>query len=487
MYNKISDINTFRKSLGWAYSDFKWLTGKQVKLANKKRDRLLNSLSNKVNYSFLQSKIHTGQLSPGCLICGQGYWSCIRINHRCTANCFYCVQDRKIKKELPPYFLEDLKLNASEYADFLAKLNFRGVGFTGGEPFLVFEKLLKYIKTIRTRLGAGFYLWIYTNGDLVNEDKLRRLKKAGLDEIRYNISVRNYDLRRVEPAVDIINTVSVEIPVVAEDYEIMRRCLGKMQKIGIKHLNLHQLMTTTHNYKNFIKHGYTFLHQPTMPIFDSELVALKLIKYAVDNKISLPINYCSSAYKTRFQLKGRRERLGSLAKDDFEELTKSGFIRSISIQDTPENIKNINAVLQEADCQNNLWRLNDEKTEIVMHSSLLKYLNFSKYNYIVRYIESPSKVALGSDKGGKGIMLNINKEVFLKRNLVKQKHLSAIAMQCFQKLFIEGRSEKEALNYFYSHYNLNTRENLDEMKKEAESLISLKKWEHLESGFAELY
>ncbi len=330
-----------RSRVGWVYSDLEWLTKEEATLVNKTRGRLLKSLSGRVHYSFMQNKIHIGNLSPGCLICGEGYWSCIYINTLCTANCFYCPQDRNIQKECLPYEKGIIFYDSHDYVDYLEKFGYKGVGFSGGETLLVFERLLEYIKNIRKRFGKRMYLWIYTNGDLVDRSKLDRLKQAGLDEIRFNISARDYNLKALRLATKIIDTVTVEIPAIPEDLKILKKCLFKIHNMGVKYLNIHQLITSENNYKNYLKRGYTFLHQPNIAILESEITALKLIKYALNNKINLAINYCTGLYADRLQSAGRRMRLSSLVKDNFEELTNSGYIRRISVQDSAGGVKNI--------------------------------------------------------------------------------------------------------------------------------------------------
>jgi hypothetical protein len=102
MINKKIDIQDTREITGWAYYEMKWLTEAQAREANQKRDELLQSISGRVNSNFLGSKIGPGKLSPGCMSCGLGTWSCIFISCLCTANCFYCPRDQKNKKEEPP-------------------------------------------------------------------------------------------------------------------------------------------------------------------------------------------------------------------------------------------------------------------------------------------------------------------------------------------------------------------------------------------------
>jgi pyruvate formate-lyase activating enzyme-like uncharacterized protein len=487
MNNKELNIVNVRQRVGWVYSDMKWLTEKEAELANKKRDRLLKYLSDKVNYSFMQGKVQTGELSPGCLICKKGYWSCIFINGLCTGHCFYCPQDRKIKQERFP--MEEIPFDdPKNYVAYLEKFNFKGVGFSGGETLLVFDKLLMYIEKIRERFGKSMYLWMYTNGDLVTKDKLRSLNQSGLDEIRFNISANNYDLRPAELAVNIMKTVTVEIPSIPEDYEIVKRRLTKMQKMGIKYLNIHQLHTTQYNYRNFIDRDYTFLHQPGVPIFESEMSALKLVKYALDNKIYLPINYCSATYKNRFQGMGERARKADLIKKSFEELTDYKYIRSLSVQDSFTSMEKIIKILLRSKCRLDLWSLNDTKTEIFIHSSLLKYIDFNKHSLIISYFMPFLATNAVVGEVNDGTTLSFKEKIFIKKELVFQQKLSSkVTIEVFQKIFIENLDWIKALKYFYKNYKLKNNESLIKLKNETELLSVIKIYENLDGGLAEIY
>jgi pyruvate formate-lyase activating enzyme-like uncharacterized protein len=487
MWTKKQNIDNVKRKIGWVYHDLKWLTDEEAKRKNQERDKILKSISNKVNYAFKQSKIYCGVLSPGCLTCGQGAWSCMYINCLCTANCFFCPQDRKMKKESLPSAEGITFDEPNSYVDYLEKFGFRGVGFSGGETMLVFEKLLLYIIRIRQKFGKKFYLWVYTNGDLVNAEKLKRLKRAGLDEIRFNISARNYDLRPVELATKFINTVTVEIPAIPEDYEVLKKCIFKMQEIGVNHLNIHQLTTKKYNYRNFINRNYTFLHLASgIPILESEITALRLIRYAVDNNIRLSINYCSDVYKNRFQGRGHRKRAASLSREDYEEETDSGYIRHLSVKDSLTNIKSIVKVLRENKCREKLWSLDATKTEISFHSSILKYINFGKYNLIIRYSEPPLIVDISFQEEYKEIKLNSSKKVSEKEFAAYRGELTSTGVESFRKLFIENMNEIDVFKYFYENYNLKTKENIKNMEKEAEILTTLKTWEQLETGFSEI-
>lgn len=161
-------IESTRSRLGWAYPDLLWFSEEEAKEANRQRDELLQALSGWITYSSQGSKPHSGPLSPGCLICGQGGWGCNFINGLCTRHCFFCPQDRSVKEERESNTDGIPFKTPAEHIRFMEIFQIRGVGFSGGEPLLVLDKLLAHIRAIRERFGSSIYLWMYTNGDLLD-------------------------------------------------------------------------------------------------------------------------------------------------------------------------------------------------------------------------------------------------------------------------------------------------------------------------------
>ncbi len=487
--NKELDIQYARENTGWAYYAMKWLSDDEAKKADIKRNELLQSISGRVNSNFLGSKIGSGELSPGCILCGQGRWSCLFIGSLCTANCFFCPQDRRNKINQPPVAFGIQLDSPDDYVDYLEKFKFKGVSFSGGEPFLQYEKMLSYIRKIRERLGEKIYIWLYTNGDLVSRDKLIYLKKAGLNEIRFDIAARKYDLKAVELAAGIIDKVTVEIPAVPEDYTILKKCLTLMMKIGVAHLNLHQLFANQYCYQKFVDRQYTFLHQPDIPVLESEMTALRIIKYALDNNIDLAINYCCAIYKHRFQKKAYKEIFQPFIREGYEGLTESRFIRSLSIQDTPSNINKLKNIFQEKLCRDNLWFSNKGNSELFLHHSLLKYIDFNKSDLIVKYF-TPQLKASNGDKNGinREIILNENKNIYVgKINIYQTKIKTPALVKSFQELFIKKMSYDGVIKKFYQNYNLKTRTDIDDMMEGKRQLDYLRNWEFIGNGLYKIY
>jgi uncharacterized protein len=401
----------------WLYSSFRWLSEKEALCAQKKRAKILAKLAPGLHYHCLNSKLSTGTLSPGCILCGSGRWSCLFVNGLCTANCFYCPQDRTVKEERAPFSQEGLNFRSpEEYIDFLRKFGFRGVGFSGGESLLAFKTVTRFIQKIRGAFKNNMYLWLYTNGQMVDSGKLRRLHQLGLNEIRFNISADNYDLGPVALAARIMDTVTVEIPAIPEDFAKVQAKLREMQEIGVQFLNLHQLSTTKYNYKNFLARGYTFLSQPRLPVLESEMTALRILQYALNIRLHLPVHYCSCAYQYRFQTAGMRRRSGLLSIDSGEEITPAGFIRSISLRGNPAALEKTAAALKRQRCACRL-HTNAFSGELFFNRSALKYIHPPAQKITIRYFEPQLHNTSAAGGNTKEIALGTKRKLFISKEL----------------------------------------------------------------------
>jgi len=489
MTKKGHDIQKAREETGWAYCDMKWLSEGEARRAALKRDTLLQSISDKIKSYFKGNKIGPGRLSPGCMTCGLGTWSCLFICSACTANCFFCPQDRKKKKDRPPTESGLLFDNPRDYVDYLERFKFRGVSFSGGEPFLKHKKILDYIRKIRERLGEGIYIWMYTNGDLVDKGKLIALKEAGLNEIRFDIAASHYDLKAVGMSRDVIDRVTVEIPAIPEDYSVLKKCLPRMKAMGVDHLNLHQLMASPYCYKNFMDRRYTFLHQANIPVLESEMTALRVIKHVLDHDIGLSINYCSTIYKNRFQKTGYRKRFESLVRKPHEGLTESAFIRRLAFRGSPVETRKFLKAFEESDAHRDLWFFDKEKGELLFHDSLLNLIDLDRQGLSVSYF-SPQLAETHDTKSdnSKEIVLNSRRSIFVQRKCVHETKMdNPVTAKSFQELFLEKKNADDVMKSFYRNYELRAKSDIHEMMSDRDRLDLLKAWEITGSGLGEIY
>jgi pyruvate formate-lyase activating enzyme-like uncharacterized protein len=333
-------VEKARKAYGQGYCRLRFPGAVEAEAATRKRAALLVRISDRAELATLPArlclgtKVASGALSPGCEICVAGTWSCLFINERCNKCCFYCPAPQE--RTGVPMTNSVPFPKAAEYAEYLAAFGFRGASISGGEPLLTAERTLSYIRTVKRRFGGGMHIWLYNNGTLLSADLVARLRDAGLDEIRFNIYATRYRLDRVRLAAGAIECVTVEIPAIPEDLEMLKGKLAEIEDAGVRFLNLHQLRLTPYNFPKLVERPYTFLHGDQVTVLESELAALGLIEYALDAGIELPINYCSSVYKNRFQRAAARRRSAAAVKRGNEEVTRAGFIRAM--RDRPEQM-----------------------------------------------------------------------------------------------------------------------------------------------------
>ena len=321
-------IDSNRREYGLLYDQLIFANPAQLAAAEAERKELLQWLEQRAGFGYAGTKVDCNSLSPGCRCCGDGGWSCLFVNGRCNGHCFYCptAQD----DDGPPVTNGLAFTTPEEYAAYVAALGFSGVSISGGEPLMTPDLTLAYLSAVRKRCGDDLHLWLYTNGTLLTADLCSRLRDAGLNEIRFDLGAVRYNLKKLRLAVGCISTVTVEIPAVPEDEELLKRKMVEMAEAGVKHLNLHQMRLTPYNFGPLTERGYTFLHGEKVTLLESELCALRMVRFGLEQGIPLPVNYCSFPYKRRFQLAAARRRAALSVCTPGEVVTEPGYLRTLS-------------------------------------------------------------------------------------------------------------------------------------------------------------
>jgi len=320
-------INANSREYGRAYDLLRFADDAAVAAANHERDDLLAWLGEHARFGYAGTKVDCSRLSPGCQRCGEGSWSCLFINGRCNGRCFYCPTTQE--DDGPPVTNGLAFSSPEEYADYVERFGFRGVSISGGEPLLTPQLTLAYLRTVRQRCGDDLHLWLYTNGTLLTKELCQQLREAGLDEIRFDLGAVRYHLKKLRLAVGVIPTVTVEIPAVPEDEILMQRTMRELAEAGCNHLNLHQLRLTPHNLPHLLERDYTFVHGEKVTVLESELTALRLVRYSIEQGIGLAVNYCSFPYKRRFQHAAARRRAALSVCGPGEQVTECGYLRVV--------------------------------------------------------------------------------------------------------------------------------------------------------------
>ncbi len=427
------------KEYGENYHRLRWISLSEARRATGVREELLKSLAAATSLGYKGTKIDCTRLSPGCEICGEGSWSCLFINGLCNCRCFYCPSEQNDVDVPTTNTLPFPK--AADYLDYIDRFSFKGVSISGGEPLLTPELTLEYITRVKKRFGERVYLWMYTNGTLLTEDIVLKLEQAGLDEIRFDIGATHYQLEKARLAVGHIRHVTVEIPAVPEDLELMQHKIHEIHEEGIHYLNLHQLRLTPHNFTNLVQRNYTYLHGEKVTVLESELAALNLISHAVESKIDLPINYCSFVYKNRFQRAAARRRSAGMIKKPHEDITEAGYIRQLGLKGEASHLERQIEVFRQRGFDDSLWSM---RSGPALHFSeqLWGCIDFTGLTLSVSYSDAILLPAHTYRNQFVEIALNPNRKVIAERaRVLKETELISNDIPLFEDLAINRRND----------------------------------------------
>lgn len=289
--------------MNYPYPKFrKLLKEKQKKIKNlKKRDCGLTCYTGK-------------ELSSGCISCKTGSWLCVFVTKKCNLNCSYCPQLRpnfpKPRKD-PEMEEEDLRVDnqlcrdlySYEFVLNLRKDTIKGISFSGGEPFLVINKVVKLAK-ISKKVLPNVYLWIYTNGILVTEEKLKSLQRAGIKEVRFDWASTNFSdeiLEKMRLAKKYMEKVTIEIPMYSpEIVGVLLPKLKKVAKTGVTQLNCAEVELNKNNkQKLYIPETDVYIHpEYNVPYpYWSRFLTYDVMEYIEKNSIPITVNDCSEDAK----------------------------------------------------------------------------------------------------------------------------------------------------------------------------------------------
>jgi uncharacterized protein len=374
--------------IGWASEDIPWFTQNEKKASLNARDDLINQISPVCQTSAKRSLYHLGKLSKACKACIDGKWACIYLTNHCTRNCFFCPQpNHKNPPHLIPY-AENFKFSdIDQVLLYLEKLDIQSVSFSGGEPLLRQDLLLSYISAIRQAFGRTMYIWLNTNGDLVDNAIMKDLANAGLDEIRIDLGASHYRLDPVETALEHDVIVSVETPAIPEDIEHFKNILVPLKQMGLNHVILNQIYMNQHNYKSLSRHPYHAVGTTPPVIFESEMMALELVKYTIEQEIDLPLLYCSDIYKNRFQSMGRRQQALEALKERRFDQTTLGYLREIQLFGPKKMIQKVSNDLRQKKISEKLWLVNNPENILIINSSILDEIHYSPFYSLVTYYD----------------------------------------------------------------------------------------------------
>ena len=273
------------------------------------------------------SLVH-GKLCGACEACRTGVDSYTGlISLMCHRNCFFCFNPNQYEYDHLASAKKDWKRELERV--YARNKNLRYIALTGGEPLLHKKEAVEFFSMAR-RFWPQISMRLYTSGDLLDENTLALMAYAGLEEIRFSLKTEDHPavmekvFSAMEMAKRFVSRVMVEMPVMPDAEEQMCAILDRLEAIGVYGINLLELCFPFHNAQAFAERGYELRNPPYktlynfwyaggLPVDGSEILALKLMRYAMEKKYHLTVHYCSLENKHFGQI--YMQNLGA-AKDD---------------------------------------------------------------------------------------------------------------------------------------------------------------------------
>ena len=278
-------------------------------------------------------------LSQGCRHCQNGRWLCVFLTFRCQADCHFCTSpydDDRIWTEFGP--------NLDDVTAVLSEGHYQGVSFTGGDCFLVPDRVLTWLTHLHDRF-PNLYYWVYTNGLAARPKHMKPLAQAGMNEIRFNIAATGYDnttvLKHIQAACQIFEHVAVEIPSIPQEYPQLIDVLPRLAEFGVQYLNLHEYWLSARDplIKTSAKGLCTF-NLTDLLIYDTESLANteRIITFCQEHKLPLAINNCSIQRKER-QMLHRRRNWAHRTRQSFERIADDGTLETCCRKDVAQTLR----------------------------------------------------------------------------------------------------------------------------------------------------
>jgi len=300
-----------------------------------------------------------GDLPRGCYHCTRGSKLVLFITGKCKKNCWYCtISKKRWQKSITLANEKEVKSN-KDIIEEARLIDAEGAGITGGEPLLDLEKTIRLVKLLKKTFGKGFHIHLYTSKDDLTENKLKKLYDSGLDEIRFHLQ---NDWNVIKKALKFDWDVGVEVPVIPEKFEALKKLILFCEVFGVKFLNLNELEFSDRNLGALKKRGYEIKKNEPTAVKSSENTAKKLLEFASKNTKKLNVHYCSATTKNVHQLKKRWIRRAKNIKKNYEIVDEDGFIEK-GIIETKNSNDVLKKIMRKYKIKNNLIRIKNGRIE----------------------------------------------------------------------------------------------------------------------------
>ncbi len=276
----------------------------------------------------------------------------------CHKSCFYCpVSEKRIHKDV--IFANERPVSSdNDILDEARSMNALGTGITGGEPLLVPDRVLGYIRFLKASFGREHHIHLYT---ALSPDRviLEQLEAAGLDEIRFHPLPEIWDhlpasgfTRSLGIAKELGMDAGFEIPSLPGSEQV-----AAFARDCNVFINLNELEFSQTNAEVLKARGYSALDDESCCVAGSRDVAYNIIRQEPEIKA----HFCSSCFKDAVQLRKRLLRTARISGREFDEVTPDGTLFYGVIKGDMDGIIKMLSLLE---VPGQLFELRDDKVEL---------------------------------------------------------------------------------------------------------------------------
>ena len=336
-------------------------------------------------YHWLHQSQYLQPLSSACKMCAEGSKMVVLITGKCPAHCFYCpLSKRKQHKDV--IFADEWQLTDENNTQVLIKeaqaIQAKGAGITGGDPLMVPDRTIRYIKLLKETFGKKFHIHLYTSG-LKNTTSIKEMVQAGLDEIRFHPEPRFWSNMNDSPqAKDIIDTAklsidtAIEIPSLPNKTKEIIDLIKWAEYYTIDYINLNELEFSEQNEQALYLKGYQMKDDISAAATQSQETAYEVLTYFEHHPHHIGIHYCSSSFKDGVQLSNRMKRRAKNIATNHDIITEEGTLLKGIIEQTKKYvIKDIINILEKQNVSKNDYHINTQKKRIELHPQLANDLS----------------------------------------------------------------------------------------------------------------
>ncbi|MFH1174345.1 MAG: radical SAM protein [archaeon] len=270
-----------------------------------------------------------GALCEGCKRCVKGEKLVLFITGLCPQKCFYCpVAENKYGSDV--VYANEWQINnpddPQELLEEARLTRATGAGITGGDPLVKTERCCAYIRLLKQTFGKNFHVHLYTPLTLVDEERLKMLFDAGLDEIRFHPDLDDErHWHKLELAKKFSWAVGVEIPAIPHYGEKTKKLIDFVQgKIDFFNLNELELSDTAAPHYTLQERGYMPKDSISYAVKDSEDMAKTMAAYA--EKKGIPVHCCTAKLKDSVQVRQRILKRQASTALPFDKKTPDGLL-----------------------------------------------------------------------------------------------------------------------------------------------------------------